>query len=121
MLPKFRRPTHPGKILDEEFLKPLNISQAAFVAHLGGSWTQPKLSAIINGKRAVTEAIALDFADALGTSPQFWINLQNDVNLWDSMQVHKKIALLPLLSFGRKKSDQVKKRSSNLMTRKSVS
>lgn len=110
MLPKFRRPTHPGEILDEEFLKPLKISQNQFVAHLGGSWTQPKLSAIINGKRGITEAIALDFADALGTSPQFWINLQNDVNLWDSMQIHKKIARLPILAFGKKPAHP-KKRS----------
>ena len=80
MLPKKRKPIHPGEILWEEFLLPLGISQAEFVRHLNGTWSQPKLSAIIRGKRAVTEAIALDLADALGTSAQFWINLQRDVN-----------------------------------------
>lgn len=92
MLPKHRKPTHPGKILLEEFLIPLNISQNEFSLHLGGSWSQPKLSAIIHGKRSITEEIALDFADALGTSPEFWIGLQADVNLWEASQKRKKIA-----------------------------
>lgn len=91
MLPTHRRPTLPGKILLEEFLNPLGISQSDFAKHLGGTWTQPKLSAIINGSRAITEEIALDFADALGTSPEFWIGLQSDVNLWEAAQKRKKI------------------------------
>lgn len=91
MLPKYRKPIHPGEILWEEFLLPLEISQSDFVRHLGGTWTQPKLSAIIRGKRAVTEAIALDFSDALGTSPEFWINLQIDVNLWEAKRRRKKV------------------------------
>jgi addiction module HigA family antidote len=92
MLPTHRKPTPPGKILLEEFLVPLGISQLDFAKHLGGSWTQPKLSAIISGKRSVTEGIALDFADALGTSPEFWIGLQTDVHLWEAAQKRKKIA-----------------------------
>lgn len=95
MLPKYRRPIHPGEILWEEFLLPLNISQSEFVRHLGGTWTQPKLSAIIRGKRAVTEAIALDFSDALGTSPEFWINLQVHINLWEAKKRRKKVRPLP--------------------------
>jgi antitoxin HigA-1 len=94
MLPTHRKPTEPGKILLEEFLNPLNITQAKFVEHLGGSWTQPKLSAIINGKKSITESIALDFADALGTSPEFWIGLQTDVKLWQASQKRKKISPL---------------------------
>ena len=92
MLPTRRRPTPPGRILLEEFLIPLAISQSDFAKHLGGSWTQPKLSAIISEKRSITEEIALDFADALGTSPEFWIGLQTDVHLWEAAQKHKKIA-----------------------------
>jgi addiction module HigA family antidote len=76
MLPTHRKPTLPGKILLEEFLIPQGISQTEFALHLGGSWTQPKLSAIIHGRRSITEEIALDFADALGTSPEFWVGLQ---------------------------------------------
>ena len=95
MLPKYRKPIHPGEILWEEFLLPMEISQSEFIQHLGGTWSQPKLSALIRGKRAVTEPIALDLADALGTSSEFWINLQIDVNLWEARQKHRKIKLFP--------------------------
>ena len=95
MLPKNRQPNHPGEILLEEFLKPLGISQEQFAKHLGGTWTQPKISAIINKKRGITEAIALDFADVFGTTPEFWLNLQINFDLWDALQVHKKLKKLP--------------------------
>ncbi|MBS0629748.1 MAG: HigA family addiction module antidote protein [Verrucomicrobia bacterium] len=102
MLPKQRKPTLPGKILLEEFLEPLGISQSAFANHLGGSWTQPKLSAIIRGKRSITEEIALDFGDALGTSAEFWIGLQSDVHLWEASQNRKKIARIQFPRTGRR-------------------
>lgn len=105
MLPTHRKPTLPGEILLEEFLNPLGISQTTFVEHLGGTWTQPKLSAIIRGKRAITEEIALDFADALGTTAEFWIGLQNDIDLWEASRKRRKIK--PLKSF----SPSVRKRS----------
>jgi addiction module antidote protein, HigA family len=90
MLPTHRKPIHPGEILLEEFLKPLGLSQEAFAAHLGGSWTQSKMSAIINARRGVTEEVALDFAEAFGTSPQFWLAMQSDVNLWEALQKRKR-------------------------------
>ncbi len=98
MLPKNRKPTSPGKILLEEFLVPLSMTQTAFVNHLGGSWSQPKLSAILNDRKSITEAIALDLADALGTSPEFWMSLQTNINLWEASQKRKKI---PKLHFPR--------------------
>lgn len=97
MIPKNRPATHPGEVLLEEFLKPLNISQEQFAKHLGGSWTQPKISEIIHKKRRVTEAIALDFADAFGTSPDFWMNLQVHYDLWFAMQDHHTIPRIPRL------------------------
>ncbi len=97
MLPTKRAPTHPGEILVEEFLRPLRLSQEQLVKHLGKAWTQPKLSDIINKKRRVTESIALDFADAFGTSPEFWLNLQYRYDLWFAQQTHKPILLLPEL------------------------
>lgn len=97
MLPKKRPPSHPGEILLEEFLIPLELSQERFAQHLGGTWTQPKVSEIINKKRRVTEAIALDFADVFGTSAEFWINLQTVYDLWYARQNHESIPLLPEL------------------------
>ncbi len=77
--------------------------------HLGGTWTQPKLSAIINGKRSITEEIALDLADALGTSPEFWIGLQSDVNLWEAAQNRKRIRRIQVrVSKERRKSLKVR-------------
>jgi antitoxin HigA-1 len=95
MFPKNRPPVHPGEVLVEEFLKPLGLSQEQFAQHLDGSWTQPKLSEIVNKKRRITEAIALDFADALGTSAEFWLNLQTKYDLWFAKQKHDLIPLLP--------------------------
>ncbi len=108
MIPTHRKPTLPGKILMEEFLIPLGITQTEFVLHLGGSWTQPKLSAIICGKRSITEEIALDLADALGTSPEFWIGLQTDVHLFEAKQKHNKISpiRLPRIRKGMKTKKQ---------------
>jgi addiction module HigA family antidote len=88
MIPKYRCPSHPGEILNEDFLKPLKISQEKLAKHLGGSWTQPKLNALIRGKKNITEAIALDLADAFQTTPEFWMNLQSNYDLWHARQNH---------------------------------
>ena len=94
MIPKKRQPTHPGKILLDHFLKPMNITQADFVRHLGGSWTNAKLSEIIHGRRGVTIETALQFAQALGTTPQFWLNLQMNHDLWNAMQCVEEVPLI---------------------------
>lgn len=88
MLPKYRKPTHPGEILFEEFLKPMGISQTKLAAHLG--WSHAKINEIINGKRGITAETALAFADVFGSSAQFWINLQTNYDLWEAQQEHKR-------------------------------
>jgi addiction module HigA family antidote len=72
-------PFHPGEILLEEFLVPAEISQTAFAEKLG--WTRAKLNELIKGKRGITAESALDLADALGTSPRLWMNLQATYDL----------------------------------------
>lgn len=79
MLPENRIPTHPGEILLEEFLIPMNVSQVAFAAHIGVP-TQ-RVNEIVRGKRGVTPETAWLFAEALGTSPEFWLNLQSNYDL----------------------------------------
>ena len=76
MLPKNRIPTHPGEILLEEFLKPLGMSQVAFARHIGVS--VQRVNELIRGKRGVTPETAWLLSQALGTTPQFWINLQSN-------------------------------------------
>ena len=72
-------PFHPGEILLEEFLEPQQIPQSVFAAKLG--WTPARLNELIKGKRGVTAAAALDLAEALGTSPKLWMNLQATFDL----------------------------------------
>ena len=74
-----RNPFHPGEILLEEFVQPMGTAQAAFAQALG--WTTTRLNELIKGKRGVTAAAALDLADALGTSPKLWMNLQATYDL----------------------------------------
>jgi addiction module HigA family antidote len=74
-----RNPFHPGEILLEEFLEPKGITQAAFAERVG--WTKARLNELIKGKRGITAAAALDLAEALGTSPKLWMNLQATYDL----------------------------------------
>jgi antitoxin HigA-1 len=92
---RYRAPTPAGEILVEEFLKPLGLSQSAFARHIG--WPQPKLNEIIQGRRGITPETAMVFADALGTTEQFWLNAQLAMDLWTARQSHKKVPRLPQL------------------------
>jgi len=72
-------PFHPGEILLEEFLNPAGMTQTAFAKQLG--WTRARLNELIKGKRGITAESALDLAEALGTSPKVWMNLQATFDL----------------------------------------
>ena len=80
-------PFHPGEMLREEFLVPMGMSQAAFANRIG--WTRTRLNELIRGKRGVTAAAALDLADALGTSPKLWMNLQATYDLDKAVKARK--------------------------------
>ena len=79
MIPTHRKPTHPGEVLREEFLQPLGITQVAFAGHLGVP--VQRINEICRQKRGVTPETAWLFAQALGTTPEFWINLQTTHDL----------------------------------------
>jgi len=79
MLPENRVTTHPGEILKEEFLDPLGITQVAFAAHIGVPLQ--RVNEIVRGKRGITPETAWIFSQALGTTPEFWMNLQNAYDL----------------------------------------
>jgi addiction module HigA family antidote len=72
--PKHRVPTHPGEILLEEFLRPLGQTQVALAAHIGVP--VQRVNELVRGKRGVTPETAWLLSQALGTSPEFWLNLQ---------------------------------------------
>ena len=70
---------HPGEILFEESLKPLDISQNKLARTMG---VPPRrINEIVHGKRVVTADTAIRLARALGTSERFWMGLQADYNL----------------------------------------
>ncbi len=79
MIPENRIPTHPGEMLLEEFLKPMEIPQTKFAEKLG--IPVQRVNEIVNGKRGITAETAWLFSDALGTSAQFWMNLQTNYDL----------------------------------------
>ena len=72
-------PLHPGEVLFEEFLKPMNISQNQLGRGLGVS--ARRINEIVHGKRSVTADTALRLARYFGNSPQFWLGLQMDYDL----------------------------------------
>lgn len=82
-LPKNRRPTPPGEVFLEDFLLPLRITQKEAAERLRISY--PRMNEIVRGKRSVTPDTALRLAKFTGTEPEFWLNLQQAVDLWDAM------------------------------------
>jgi addiction module HigA family antidote len=74
MQPSSRVPTHPGEVLRDEFLVPLRQTQVALAEHLG--IPLQRVNEIVRGKRGVTPDTAWLLAQAFGTTPQFWLNLQ---------------------------------------------
>jgi addiction module HigA family antidote len=74
MLPRNRTPTHPGEILLDEFLRPLNITQVGLAEHVGVP--VQRVTELVRGKRGVTPETAWLLAQALGTTPELWVNLQ---------------------------------------------
>jgi antitoxin HigA-1 len=78
-------PIHPGEVLLEEFLKPMQLSQNRLALDIG---VHPRrVNEIVLGKRSITADTALRLARYFGTSPQFWLGLQADYDLDVAMDV----------------------------------
>ena len=94
MKQKKRKPLHPGVILEEHYIKPLNLNLQKFADHLGIA--RNTLFKIRTGKTDVTPSIALALAAAFETTPQLWLNLQQKYDLWvaENKAVHVRITPL---------------------------
>ena len=79
MIPKHRIPTHPGVILLDEFLTPMEIPQTKLAEHLGVPVR--RINELIKGKRGVTTETAWLLAGAFKTTPDFWMKLQTQHDL----------------------------------------
>jgi addiction module HigA family antidote len=88
-----RKPTTPGEILSEEFLKPLGMTQKQLADHIGCD--VKVVNRIVNGRTTVTAEMAIKLAAAFRTTPEFWLNAQQAVNLYEaSRKIKKKPAAL---------------------------
>ncbi|PJZ70828.1 addiction module antidote protein, HigA family [Leptospira perolatii] len=79
---------HPGSILEEEFLIPLAITAYRLSKETG--IPQTRVSQIIKKRRGITADTAIRFSKFFGTSPQFWLGLQNDYDLEEEMLKKKR-------------------------------
>lgn len=94
MIPTNRIPTHPGVILLEEFLNPMNITQADLANHLNLPLQQ--IEEIIAEQRGITPKTAWLLSQDFNTTPQFWMNLQtnHDLALNKPQEIKQVIAIL---------------------------
>ena len=90
-LPTNRAPTHPGEILAEEFLTPLGLTQVDLAARIGVPFQ--RVNQIVRGRRAVTPDTALRLAHLFGTTPDFWLNLQQAWDLYTTLHSPKASAI----------------------------
>lgn len=80
MRTKKRSPLHAGRILFHNYLEPLNISVTKMADILGVS--RKTISNIVNEHKSITPEMALRLSKALNTTPDFWLNLQKNYDLW---------------------------------------
>ena len=83
MLIVSRKPTHPGEVLREEFMPGFGLNVAQLAKRL--SVSRQSVNELVRERRAVSPDMALRLARLFGTSPQYWLNLQRNVDLWDSL------------------------------------
>ena len=77
-------PPHPGEILKEDYLEPLGLSVTRSAAGLGVA--RQSLSALVNGRAGVSPEMAIRLSKAFRTTPQLWLNMQQQYDLWQTRQ-----------------------------------
>ena len=80
--PRERRPIHPGEMLREEFLPDYGLSVAALAEAAGVS--RQSINELLRERRALTPKMALRLGKLFGNTPEFWLTLQRNVDLWDA-------------------------------------
>jgi len=82
-----RRPTHPGAILREDILPDAGLSQTELADMLGVS--RRTVNEIVNEHRPITTDMALRLARFFNATPEFWLNMQQAVDVWEALEEHK--------------------------------
>jgi len=88
-IPTNRQPTHPGEMLREEFLIPMNLTQKQLADSIKVPYQ--RINEIISGKRGVTPSTALRLAKYFGMSADFWLNLQIKFDLYLVQKKEKQV------------------------------
>ncbi|MGB7413150.1 MAG: HigA family addiction module antitoxin [Thermosynechococcaceae cyanobacterium] len=83
-----RRPTHPGEMLREDFLPDHELTVSVLAEAIGVS--RQSVNELLRERRAVSPEMALRLARFFGNSPEFWLNAQRAVDLWDTAQAIEK-------------------------------
>lgn len=90
---RMHNPAHPGEILHELYLKPLNVTITQAAKALGV--TRKHVSAIVNARAPITPDMAVRLAAVFATEPELWVNMQAQYDLWTvSKQVRPKVKVL---------------------------
>lgn len=76
------RPTHPGEMLREDFLPDYSLTVSSFAKALGVS--RQTVNELLRERRAVSPEMALRLSRLFGNSPEFWLNAQRTVDLWEA-------------------------------------
>ena len=81
-----RKPTHPGEMLREEFLPEykLSVALAALFLHV----SRQSVNELVRERRSVSADMAVRLARLFGTSPQYWLNMQRNIDLWNALDLH---------------------------------
>ena len=82
-----RRPTHPGEILREDFLPDFGLTVARLAEAVGVS--RQSVNDLLRERRALSPEMALRLARLFGNSPEFWLNAESAIDLWDAAQAIK--------------------------------
>ena len=90
MIPEKRKPTHPGEVLFEEFLKPMGMTQLQLAART--KVPIQRINTLVNGKRGMTPETAILLSRVFKNSPEFWMNLQTTYDLYEANLYLKKAA-----------------------------
>ena len=81
------RPTHPGEMLQEDFLPDYGLSVSSLAEAVGVS--RQTINELLRGRRAVSPGMALRLARLFGNTPEFWLNAQRALDLWDAARAIK--------------------------------
>lgn len=82
-----RRPVHPGEMLREDFMPDFGLTVAGLAKAAGVS--RQSINELLRGRRALSPEMALRLSRLFGNSPEFWLNAQRAVDLWDASQTIK--------------------------------